>query len=49
MNAENYENLKHLIKDIKTATDLTKVSRQFNKITSVLVLFFGEKMKEFFS
>ena len=45
MNGESYENLKHLMRAIKTATDLTKVSRQFNEITGVLVLLFGEKNK----
>ena len=46
INAESYENLEHLIKTIKTATGLTKFSHQYNKITGVLVLFFGQKMIE---
>ena len=40
--AESYENLENLIKAIKTATGLTKFSHQYNKITGVLVLFFGK-------
>ena len=41
INAESYENLEHLIKAIKTANGLTKLSHQHSKITFVLVLFFG--------
>ena len=41
INAESYENLDHLIKAIKTANGLTKLSHQHSKITGVLVLFFG--------
>ena len=39
--AGSYEKLEHLIKAIKTVTGLTKFSLQHNKITGVLVLFFG--------
>ena len=42
INTGSYENLEHLIKAIKTATGLTKVSHQYIKITGVLVLFFGK-------
>ena len=42
INTGSYENLEHLIKAIKTATGLTKFSHQYNKITGVLVLFFGK-------
>ena len=41
-NAGSYENLEHLIKAIKTATGLTKFSHHYNKISGVLVLFFGK-------
>ena len=42
INTGSYKNLEHLIKAIKTATGLTKFSHQYNKITGVLVLFFGK-------
>ena len=42
INARSYENLEHLIKAIKTATGLTNFSHQYNKITGVLLLFFGK-------
>ena len=42
INAGSYENLEHLMKAIRTATGLTKLSHQYNKITGVLVFFFGK-------
>ena len=42
INAGSYENLEQLIKAIKTSIVLTKFSHQCNKITGVLVLFFGK-------
>ena len=42
INAGSYENLENLMKTIKAATGLNKISHQYNKITGGLVLFFGK-------